>query len=66
MHIAAYKGKHRILKTIIESDYDYIENVDLLKDGNMIGNARIPFDKEANMNLLTEHNPSNALHLAIE
>ena len=64
MHIAAYKGKHRILRNILENDYEYEEEEDIL--GQKKSKYENVFNKIEAINILTELNPSNALHLAIE
>ncbi|CAK71370.1 unnamed protein product (macronuclear) [Paramecium tetraurelia] len=74
LHIAANKGKYQILKHILESDYEYQELKDLLKLHRSITQGQFTktyvkkdiFNKVEAFNIMTDQNPSNALHLAIE
>ncbi|CAD8185858.1 unnamed protein product [Paramecium octaurelia] len=66
LHVAAFKGKLKILKIILENDYEYY---DYSGDGNHKNKKSLKdqiFDKKECINILTDQNPSNALHLAIE
>ncbi|CAD8119184.1 unnamed protein product [Paramecium sonneborni] len=66
LHIAAFKGKPKILKIILENDYEYY---DYSGEGNQKNKKQLKdqiFDKKECINILTDQNPSNALHLAIE
>ncbi|CAD8120523.1 unnamed protein product [Paramecium sonneborni] len=66
LHIAAFKGKPKILKIILENDYEYY---DYSEEGNQKNKKQLKeqiFDKKQCINILTDQNPSNALHLAIE
>ncbi|CAD8159360.1 unnamed protein product [Paramecium octaurelia] len=74
LHIAANKGKYEILKQILESEYEYQELKDLLTLHRSITVGQFSktyikkdiFNKVEAFNMMTEQNPSNALHLAIE
>ncbi|CAD8176392.1 unnamed protein product [Paramecium pentaurelia] len=68
LHIAAYRGKPKMLKTILENDYEYYDSSDEVNKKNKKKLKNIKFNKSKNecINILTDQNPSNALHLAIE
>ncbi|CAD8045785.1 unnamed protein product [Paramecium primaurelia] len=74
LHIAANKGKYEILKQILESEYEYQELKDLLRLHRSITVGQFSktyikkdiFNKVEAFNMMTDQNPSNALHLAIE
>ncbi|CAD8181717.1 unnamed protein product [Paramecium octaurelia] len=68
LHIAAYKGKLKILKVILESDYEYYDSSGMLNKNAKKPINTIQFNKSKKecINILTDQNPSNALHLAIE
>ncbi|CAD8050285.1 unnamed protein product [Paramecium sonneborni] len=74
LHIAAHKGKYKILKLILEADYEYQEFKDLQQLHRSINVVQFTktlikkniFDKLEAFNLMTQQNPSNALHLSTE
>ncbi|CAD8098030.1 unnamed protein product [Paramecium sonneborni] len=66
LHIAAYKGKPKILKTILENDYEYYDSSEVLNKKRKKDIKNLKFNKKECINILTDQNPSNALHLAIE
>ncbi|CAD8206420.1 unnamed protein product [Paramecium octaurelia] len=66
LHIAAFKGKLKILKILLEAEYEYY---DYSGESNHKNKKQLKdqiFNKKECINILTDQNPSNALHLAIE
>ncbi|CAD8094475.1 unnamed protein product [Paramecium sonneborni] len=68
LHIAAYKGKPKLLKTILENDYEYYDSSESMNKKGKKDKNNLQFNKlkKECINILTDLNPSNALHLAIE
>ncbi|CAK55572.1 unnamed protein product (macronuclear) [Paramecium tetraurelia] len=74
LHIAANKGKYNILRFILENEYKYKELEELKEKQPYITEeeltktqqSKVIFNKNNAFNMMTDLNPSNALHLAIE